>query len=222
MILTESGLYLRTKYSLPHLHILIKVMRWFACVLECVSQCGWGSLLTWLTHLPWLTNIKRANHYNLLSTDSDVDSTQRVPRLSMLIDLQTEVRTKHRCLGESRPKECHTVHCTSIKKMEHTTEFYFQCVGYNSSPFVREKSFLYAKKEPPEFCPFKSKYSSAGCMSYNWSLELCWRSPFVRLLVEWGSKVHNECVCMFNESSERLLNSGNMSEDEIGSLPWQK
>lgn len=84
----------------------------FVCVLECVSQCGRGSLLTWLTHLTWLTNIKRANHISLLSTDSDVDSTQRVPSLSMLIDLQTEVRTKHCCLGESRPKEHHTVHHT--------------------------------------------------------------------------------------------------------------
>lgn len=32
----------------------------------------------------------------------------------------------------------------------------------------------------------------------------------------------NESVCMFNESSERQLNSGIMSEDEIGRLPWQK
>lgn len=89
-------------------------MRWFARVLEWVSQCGRGSLLTWLTHLAWLTNIKRAHHINLLSRDSDVDSTRRVPRLSVFIDLQTVVWTKYRCLGKSRPKEHHAVHCTSM------------------------------------------------------------------------------------------------------------
>lgn len=123
-----SVLYLRTNHSLPHLHILIEMMRCLACLLECVSQCGRGSLLTWLTHLPWLTNIKRANHINLLSTDSDVNSTQRVPRLLMLIDLQTEVQTKHPCLGGSRPKQHRAVHCTSVDNIK---EWNLLCQGQN-------------------------------------------------------------------------------------------
>lgn len=134
-----SVLYLRTNHSLPHLHILIEMMRCLACVLECVSQCGRASLLTWLTHLPWLTNIKRANHINLLSADSDVNSTQRVPRL---IDLQTEVQTKHPCLGGSRPKQHCAVHCTS---MDNIKEWNLLCEG---------KIF---SKDPLEFCLFVSK-----------------------------------------------------------------
>lgn len=99
-------------------HICIFCLRQWGGVLECVSQCGRGTLLTWLTHLPWLTNIKRANHIKLLSTDSGVDLTQRVAWLFMLVDLQTELRTKHCCFGKSRPKEHHTVHCTSVSNIK--------------------------------------------------------------------------------------------------------
>lgn len=185
-------------------------MRRFVCMRAwvCVSQCGRGSLLTWLTHLPWLTNIKRASHINLLSTDSDVDWTQRVPRPSMVIDLQTEVQTKQRCLGKSRLKEHHAVHCTStysMKQWNTQLNYIFSVWVLILHLMLGKKIFsICQERTPRNFRPFKSKYSSAGCMSYNRSAELCWRSSFVRLLVEWGSsKVHNECVCMFNESSER-------------------
>lgn len=44
----------------------------------------------------------------------------------------------------------------------------------------------------------------------------------MRLLSRRSSKVQKEYVCMFNESAVRQLNSGIMSEDEIGRLPRQK
>lgn len=88
--------------------------------------------------------------------------------------------------GPKNTTPCITHLHVQHKRMEHTTEFHFQCVSYDSSPYVREKSFLYARKEPPEFYPFKSKYSSAGCMSYN-----C----YVGDLPLWG--------CLWNEAAAR-------------------
>lgn len=44
----------------------------------------------------------------------------------------------------------------------------------------------------------------------------------MRLLSRRSSKVQKEYVCMFNKSLVRQMNSGIMSEDEIGRLPHQE